>query len=345
MELGGERDVAPASRSCWRRRRPAARRGAAGRRSPRRRAAAPARASTTSSATSASASAARAWSWIETASGSVVVEVDAAGVDQREAPPVPVGRELLAVARDARALVHDRLARLREAVDERGLADVRIADDGDLHRPALLRLAGERRRSAPTTSSSVRPVVSRAIASGRARAARARAPRSRSSRSLLRSTAATSAPSSAARRRARSSGVGGEEHLDLGVGRDDGADVAALGDPVAVREQLALLRDERLAHAGSAATREAASDDSGVADRLGDVARRRAARGRRARCATLARPRRRRRRVGGGERDAAVHRARVQVREAEPLGDGAGDGGLAGPRGPVDRDDHGGREA
>ena len=41
----------------------------------------------------------------------LVLEVHAAGVDQREAAPVPVGRELLAVARDAGALVHDRLAR------------------------------------------------------------------------------------------------------------------------------------------------------------------------------------------------------------------------------------------
>ena len=32
-----------------------------------------------------------------------VLEVDAAGVDQREAAPVPLARELLAVARDARA--------------------------------------------------------------------------------------------------------------------------------------------------------------------------------------------------------------------------------------------------
>ena len=44
--------------------------------------------------------------------------------------------------------------------------------------------------------------------------------------------------------------VGGEEHLQLGVGRDDGADVAPLGDPVAVGDQLALLGDERLAHGG-----------------------------------------------------------------------------------------------
>ena len=42
----------------------------------------------------------------------LVVEVHAARVDQRERAPVPVRLELLAVARDARALVHDRLARL-----------------------------------------------------------------------------------------------------------------------------------------------------------------------------------------------------------------------------------------
>ena len=46
----------------------------------------PARASTTKTATSASASAARAWSWIERRAGGLV-EVDAAGVDQREAAP------------------------------------------------------------------------------------------------------------------------------------------------------------------------------------------------------------------------------------------------------------------
>ena len=56
------------------------RRRGAGRRARRRRAARPA----------ASASAARAWSWIETGQRVLVVEVDAAGVDQREAAAVPV---------------------------------------------------------------------------------------------------------------------------------------------------------------------------------------------------------------------------------------------------------------
>ena len=58
----------------------------------------------------------------------------------------------------------------------------------------------------------------------------------------------------------------------------------------------------------------------------------------------LAEPDRARQRVGRaaqlGERDAAVHRAGVEVREAERVGDGARDGGLAGARGPVDGDQH-----
>ena len=44
--------------------------------------------------------------------------------------------------------------------------------------------------------------------------------------------------------------VRGEEDLQAGVRRHDRADVAALGDPVAVGEQLALLGHERRAHAG-----------------------------------------------------------------------------------------------
>ena len=39
--------------------------------------------------------------------------------------------------------------------------------------------------------------------------------------------------------------------------------------------------------------------------------------------------------------DRAVHRARVEVTEAEPLRELAGDGALAGPGGPIDGDDHG----
>ena len=61
-------------------------------------------------------------------------EVDAAGVDQRQLAPIPVGVQLLAVSGDTGALVHDRLTGFRQAVDERGFPDVRVADDSDLHR-------------------------------------------------------------------------------------------------------------------------------------------------------------------------------------------------------------------
>ena len=59
------------------------------------------------------------------------LEVDAAGVDQLEAHAVPLALERLAVAGDARLLVDDGLAPADQAVDQRRLADVRKADDGD----------------------------------------------------------------------------------------------------------------------------------------------------------------------------------------------------------------------
>ena len=62
-----------------------------------------------------------------------ILEVDSTGVDQRERDCVPVGLDLVAVAGDAGQLVHDRLSRTGQAVDQRGLADVRITDDRDLH--------------------------------------------------------------------------------------------------------------------------------------------------------------------------------------------------------------------
>ena len=60
-----------------------------------------------------------------------VDDVDAAGVDQQEVEPVPLRDQLLAVARRALRLVHHRLARRGEPVDQRRLADVREADDRD----------------------------------------------------------------------------------------------------------------------------------------------------------------------------------------------------------------------
>ena len=75
----------------------------------------PACASTTNRTRSASAIAARAWSAIERVIGDAVGDVDAAGVDQQEALPVPLADELLAVARHARRLVDDGRARRRSA--------------------------------------------------------------------------------------------------------------------------------------------------------------------------------------------------------------------------------------
>ena len=182
-------------------------RGAGCRRSPASPGRMPARASTTNSATWASASAARAWSWIETASGSS---------SSRSTPPVSISvklRPFQSVESSLRSrvmpgpLVHDRLAALREPVDERGLADVRIADDGDLHASiSLASIASVTTWS--TTSSSVSPVVSTGIgvvAAARASSGR-RWSRAGRARAGLRAPRSTVRPSRAARRRARSAG-------------------------------------------------------------------------------------------------------------------------------------------
>jgi hypothetical protein len=70
-----------------------------------------------------------------------VGDVDAAGVDEQEAPAAPFADELLSVTRDTRRLVNDGGPRPREPVHEGRLADVREADNR--HRPEqrLLRLA------------------------------------------------------------------------------------------------------------------------------------------------------------------------------------------------------------
>ena len=256
----------------------------------------------------------------------VVVEVDAAGVDQRERAPVPLGLELLAVARDARALVHDRLARLREPVDERGLADIRIADDGDLHASISFASTTSVRiwSSTPSRSSVV-------VSTGTASFAAISGECSRAlvalvalelvlQHGLVVGAELLGAPPGA------HLGRGGEEDLDLRVRAHDGADVAALGDPVAVLEDLLLLAHERHPHADVGADLRGRFRDRGRADRVGDVTaveqhavaqldlERLGDLGR------LAAP------LAHGERDAAIHRARVEISEAQPLGGGAGDG-------------------
>ena len=270
----------------------------------------------------------------------VVLEVDAAGVDQRQPAAVPLGRELLAVARDPRPLVDDRLARLREAVDERRLADVGIADDGDFHDSS--RASTTSVTTCATTSSSVRPVVSTGTASGAGAWTERSSLASRSSRSACsrRDLLGVGAELGGAAGRALAR-VGGQEHLDRGVGRHHGGDVAPLGDPVAVGDQRLLLGHQRGAHAGVGGHARGRLGHLGRADRLGHVAAvdqhaiadldldpLRHLRGRLAA-------------LGRGQADGAVHRAGVEVREAELARDGAGHGGLAGARRAVDRDHHG----
>ena len=58
-------------------------------------------------------------------------DVDAARVDEQETLAGPLADDLLAVSRHAGRLVDDGLPRAGQAIDERRLADVRKADDGD----------------------------------------------------------------------------------------------------------------------------------------------------------------------------------------------------------------------
>ena len=193
--------------------------------------------------------------------------------------------------------------------------------------PAPVERARQRRSTASaairsTTSATSRPScrASTAPASGRA-AGCARACVSRSSRiACSASTVAGSAPSSAARRRARSAGSAVRNTFSSALGRDDRADVATLGDPVAAGDQLALLGHERLAHARVGGHPRGGLGDLRRADRLADVASVEQDRGSRparsrARARELGRLR-----AGLGERQqrhAAIHRAAVQVGEPE----------------------------
>src|SRR5690606_7955485 len=58
-------------------------------------------------------------------------QLPAAGVDEEELPPRPVGEELPAITRDTGPLLGDGGTATDDPVDEGGLADVGTADDGD----------------------------------------------------------------------------------------------------------------------------------------------------------------------------------------------------------------------
>ena len=158
-----------------------------------------------------------------------------------------------------------------EPVDERGLADVRVADDRDLHRSSRASTASV--TNWPTTSSSDSPVVSSGIASGagswtvRSALASRRSRSSWSRRTCVEVASALLEAATGALVR-----VGGQEDLDRGVRRDHGRDVAALGDPVAVGHDRLLLGDEHRAHRGVRRHPRGGRGDLRRADRIGHVA-------------------------------------------------------------------------
>ena len=220
----------------------------------------PARASTTKIAATASLSAAWACSRIEPAIGST---------SRKSMPPVSM--------RSKRRPFHSHAISLRsrvmparswttaereprQAVDERGLADVGVADDRDLH--GVLAPTSPTMRA--TTSSMLRPVVSTSTASGAATIGECSRPASRSSRSRTSSHRHAAAPGALVL-------VGREPHLELGVGRDDGADVAPLGHPVAAGDERALPVEQRGAHRRVGGPPRGLLGDLRRADRLADV--------------------------------------------------------------------------
>ena len=141
-------------------------------------------------------------------------------------------------------------------------------------------------------------------------------------------------------------GRGREEHLELGVGEDHAADVAALHDrPAVVGDPLPLEVHQGGADVGHGRHLAHHAPDVGAADLVGDVVavdRHPAVAqldlevlgdgGHLGRVVGGAPPE-----DGGGHRP--VHGARLQAVEAEAVGHGPGHGGLARPDGTVDGDD------
>ena len=115
----------------------------------------------------------------------VRVELQAAGVDDDEPPAVPLGVAVEAVAGRPGAILDDRRALAEEPVEERALADVRAADDGDDRdarrvrwprvRPRRTAATGRRPRRRRSGSEVVRPagVAARSSAAWASSAARA----------------------------------------------------------------------------------------------------------------------------------------------------------------------------
>ncbi len=271
-----------------------------------------------------------------------------------KATPVPLGRQPLAVAGHPRLGRGHRLGAADQAVDQGALADVGEADDGDqrAHRRAHARPRarfGQSRGDDPADDlfQAHRRCVELDRVLGGAQGA-----------VLALGVAGVAAALGvehrfevlAGLRRAAARPLlvgGGEEDLERRLGADHGADVAPLGDVVGGGDQLALALDHRLAHAGVDGDPGGGGGHLRVADRGADVA---PAEQHPAAVEVDLEPggqfvqRRAVVEVGAGlergQRHAAVHRPGVEVGEAELGGDRASDGGLAGPGGTVDGDDH-----
>ena len=82
----------------------------------------------------------------------VRVELEPAGVDDDEPPAVPLGVAVQPVAGRPGAVLDDRRALAEEPVEQRALADVRSADDGDDRDPASSARHGQAAPAAPTWS-------------------------------------------------------------------------------------------------------------------------------------------------------------------------------------------------
>ncbi len=175
--------------------------------------------------------------------------VHAARVDEEERPSVPLAVDLLAVARDAGLLVHHRLARPR-SIGSR--ASTCRRSDSRPPRPSVVSSAGRRTELddlARPTSSTPSAVVSSSTASGAGLRGEASRERSCSSRIAWSDrTTRQSAPSSAARRRARSS----ESAVRKTLSSASGATTVPMSRPSATQSptasRLALLVDERAAN-------------------------------------------------------------------------------------------------
>jgi hypothetical protein len=131
-----------------------------------------------------------------------------------------------------------------------------------------------------------------------------------------------------------------QEDFDRRLRRDHGADVAALRDPVAALQELALLRDEGAAHLLVRRDLRRGLRHLGVADGLGHVLAVRDHPIAQFELQLLGSLRRRPAVPQQHQRRCPVHSPGIEVGEAERLGHRPRHGALARPGGPVDRHHH-----